>query len=270
MSQELLTTAEAARIAGVGASSVKRWADQKVLRCVRTAGGHRRFYLEDIQALMREPGDALVGVATEWSDIVLRGSQLEIQAQLFRARDRLGSWHAVADELGVALGEIGMRWARGEITIIEEHIASERLSRALERTVEAVPSGAHDPRCVLATAEHDEHTLGLSLVELCLREAGWGTLWSGRKTPTKALAELARSGDVDMLALSASPASSNRKQLARQAEELGSACREARVILTLGGSGAWPEAPHYGTRVRDLLSLHRLATGWRASKKGRV
>ena len=38
MSDDLLTTADAARLAGVGASSVKRWADSNLLRCVRTAG----------------------------------------------------------------------------------------------------------------------------------------------------------------------------------------------------------------------------------------
>jgi len=265
MSHDLLTTVEAARIAGVGASSIKRWADQNILRCVRTAGGHRRFYREDIQAFLREHGDALVGVATEWTDIVLRRSQSELQGQLFRARDQLGSWHAVADALGVALAEIGMRWARGEITIIEEHIASEKLSRALERALEAVPFSAQDPRCVLATAENDEHTLGLSLVELCLREVGWGTVWSGSKTPTQDLAELARSGNIEMLAMSASPASTNAKQLAREAEELGAACREGGVLLTFGGSGAWPDEPLYGTRVHDLLTLHRLATDWRTS-----
>jgi MerR family transcriptional regulator, light-induced transcriptional regulator len=195
----------------------------------------------------------------------LRGSPWEILGQLFRARDRQGSWHAAANELGVGLAELGMRWARGEITVIQEHIATENLSRALERAVEAIPSTAHDPRCVLATAEDDEHTLGLSLVELCLREAGWGTVWSGSRTPTKDLADLARSGDVDMLAMSASPASSDAKQLAREAEQLGAACREAGVILAFGGSGPWPDAPDYGTRVRDLLTLHRLATDWRAS-----
>lgn len=265
MSRELLTTAEAARIAGVGASSVKRWADQEVLRCVRTAGGHRRFYRDDIEAFMREHGDAIVGVAAEWGDIVLRGGPFEIQGHLMHARDRLGSWHAVADELGIALGEIGMRWARGEITVIEEHVGSENLSRALQRAIEAIPSTPDAPRCLLATAENDEHTLGLSLVELCLREAGWGTVWSGRKTPTKALAELARSGDIDMLALSASAASTNATELANEAKELGDACREAGVILILGGSGAWPETPHYGNRIRDLPTLSRLATTWRAS-----
>ncbi len=265
MNHDLLTTAEAAHIAGVGASSVKRWADQNLLRCVRTAGGHRRFHREDLDAFLREHGEGIVGAATEWVEHLLHGGVFEIQGELLRARDRLGAWHAVADELGAALAELGQRWARGELTVIEEHIASEKLSRAVGRAVETIPSTGADPSCLLATAESDEHTLGLSLVELCLRETGWATVWSGRRTPTQDLIDLVRQGGLDMLALSASAASTNAQRLAAEAEQLGGACREAGLILVLGGSGAWPDKPHYGTCVRDLGTLHRLAATWRAS-----
>ena len=87
-------------------------------------------------------------------------------------------------------------------------------------------------------------------------------------TPTKDLIELAQRGSVKMLAISASVAASNAKRLAREADQLGDACRKAGIILTLGGSGAWPDEPSYGTRVRDLNTLHRLAKGWRASQGG--
>lgn len=265
MSLELLTTAEAARLAGVGASSVKRWADQNLLRCVRTAGGHRRFHRQDLEAFLREHGDQVLGSQSDWVDVALHGGVFEIQGELLRARDRLGAWHDVASELGGALVELGARWARREITVIEEHVASEKLTRAIQRAVESMPLSDSAPRCLLATAETDEHTLGLALVELCLREAGWACVWSGRNTPLSELDALARSGDVEMLALSASPASTNAKRLRAEAAQIGEACRQAGVILVLGGDGAWPEEPSYGTRLRDLRALSRLATGWRAS-----
>jgi hypothetical protein len=68
-----------------------------------------------------------------------------------------------------------------------------------------------------------------------------------------------------MLAISASEASTDAKRLAAEAEQLGRACREAGSLLVLGGSGAWPAEPHYGTCVRDLGTLHRLGSTWRAS-----
>jgi excisionase family DNA binding protein len=265
MSNELLTTAEAARIAGVGASSVKRWADQNLLRCVRTAGGHRRFYRDDLETFLHEHGATMHSGTGEWVEVMLNGGLFEIQGELFRARDRLGAWHAVADEVGQALAELGSRWERGEITVIEEHIASEKLGRAIQRALETIPSSDGDPRALLATASSDEHTLGLALVELCLREANWSTVWTGRRTPADELIDIARSGQFDLIALSASAASSNTARLAGEAKALGEACRQAGAILVLGGGGAWPDDPAYGTRVRDLGTLHRLTTGWRAS-----
>ena len=41
--KDYLTTTSAARMAGVGVSSIKRWADDGKLRTVRTPGGHRRL-----------------------------------------------------------------------------------------------------------------------------------------------------------------------------------------------------------------------------------
>jgi excisionase family DNA binding protein len=259
MSDELLTTAEAARIAGVGTSSVKRWADQNLLRCVRTAGGHRRFYRADLDRFMQEHGDTLAGSAPQWLELFLHGGLFELQGELFRARDRRGAWHAVGSELGSAIAELGAAWQRGEVTVIEEHLASEKVARALQRVVESIPSADSDPRCLLATAEGDEHTLGLSLVELCLREAGFAALWSGRGTPTAELVELVRAGGIQMVAISASLISSNAGRLADQAGRLGSACRAQGAELLLGGAGAWPEPPPYGAVVRDLATLHRLA-----------
>lgn len=265
MSEDLLTTAEAARLAGVGISSVKRWADQNLIRCLRTAGGHRRFHRHELETFLREHGELLSGSADEWVQTVLESGSYELQGELFRGRDRLGSWHAVADELGRALTELGARWERGEISVIEEHVTSEKLSRAIQRVAEAMPASAADPRALLATAEGDEHTLGLSLVELCLRETGWHAIWSGRRTPTAALVDLVREGQLELLAVSASVASNDAQSLARQADELGDACRDAGILLAFGGRGAWPEQPSYGTRVRDLGTLNRLAAGWRAA-----
>ncbi len=51
MSQELLTTREVSAMLGVGTTSIKRWADEGELECVRTPGGHRRFPLKAVVRL---------------------------------------------------------------------------------------------------------------------------------------------------------------------------------------------------------------------------
>lgn len=49
----LLSLGEASRLLGVDETTLRRWADRRELRSVRTPGGHRRFAEEDLSALMR-------------------------------------------------------------------------------------------------------------------------------------------------------------------------------------------------------------------------
>lgn len=48
---ELLTPSEVARLMRVDPKTVTRWAKAGKLRCIRTLGGHRRFFAEDFASL---------------------------------------------------------------------------------------------------------------------------------------------------------------------------------------------------------------------------
>ena len=54
MADALITTRAAAALLGVGTTSIKRWADDGTLACVRTAGGHRRFLRGDVLRLLQD------------------------------------------------------------------------------------------------------------------------------------------------------------------------------------------------------------------------
>jgi len=54
MTSTLITTRAAAGLLGVGTTSIKRWADDGTLPCVRTAGGHRRFLRSDVLGLLHQ------------------------------------------------------------------------------------------------------------------------------------------------------------------------------------------------------------------------
>jgi len=262
---DLMSTREFAELAGVGPSAVKRWADAGRLDCVRTAGGHRRFRRAEVERFLRGAAEgAGNGRADPWIAALLgaRGG-LGLEPLLLSERSRTGAWHRVAEEAGVALVSLGERWEAGEVSILEEHLASDRLVRALARVGEAIPVGGDAPRALLAVAEAEEHTLGLALAELVLREAGWTTLWAGRSSPTKELAATVQRGGMHLLAVAASETSADALALRRQAEELGRACRVAGVPLLLGGGGPWPERPRHGLRLRAFEPLHRWAVAER-------
>ncbi len=262
---EFLTSAEVARLLGVGPTSIKRWADSGLLRCARTAGRHRRFTRDEVARFQRRqqevhpPDPAQVD---EWIRRLERdGDPYEALSALLGERARLGSWWQVGELIGVVLIELGRRWEQGTITVLEEHLASERLARVLARAADAIPVPSGAPKALLSSVTGDEHTLGLQLAELCLRERGWRAQWAGRSVPSTELEAHVRQGECEMLALSAAVVCQDREQLAGLVRSLGRAAEESGVQLVLGGSGAWPEPggelPSFH-RVRNFRELDEL------------
>jgi excisionase family DNA binding protein len=54
---ELMTPAEVARLFGVRAPTITRWAKAGRLSTIRTLGGHRRFLADEVRALLAKAGD---------------------------------------------------------------------------------------------------------------------------------------------------------------------------------------------------------------------
>lgn len=58
MDQSWLTLGEASRMLGVDPDTLRRWSDNGKVDLLRTPGGHRRFRLETIQAMLPRPRTA--------------------------------------------------------------------------------------------------------------------------------------------------------------------------------------------------------------------
>jgi MerR family transcriptional regulator, light-induced transcriptional regulator len=260
MPHTLLTTREAARLLGVGPTSIKRWADSGLIICVKTPGGHRRYDRDSVLAMLgskterpaEEPSEA------RWIELLGRAGPIaEVGDALRRERERTGSWWAVADAMAMVLREVGRRWEAGALTILEEHLISARLMRAVNQCAEEIGVTAGAPACLLLTAAGEDHTLPLALAELCLREAGWSARWAGRRTPLDQTASFVASGAVRMLIVSGTAYSSDEASLALQAQTLGAACRAAGVRLVLAGSARWPTHLAYGDRLTSFGEFGR-------------
>ena len=262
MTQKLLTGAEVAKLLGVPAVSVKRWADMGLLRSTQSAGNRRRFDPVEVERFLKDQTGAVQpenGPEVEgWLELLLSDCDThQLLATIYAERARLGAWWKVAESLSAVLEEIGERWAEGTLSILEEHIATERLARVLARVSDQLPSRPGAPRLLLTTAEGEEHTLGLSLAEIVIREHGWPVLWAGRRVPLSEIVAHVASGSVDAVAVSASSIADPGDLLA-QTERLGAICRAGEVHLLLGGSGPWPEWIPYGARVVTFQELR----GW--------
>jgi len=61
IADQLLTSGDAARVAGVSVDSIRNWADNGRLPSIRTAGGVRLFTRQDLERVVQErntPGEA--------------------------------------------------------------------------------------------------------------------------------------------------------------------------------------------------------------------
>lgn len=253
------STTDVAKYLGVTSSTVKRWADAGLLESQRTAGGHRRFERAAVNAFVaRHGGGERRGDDAEerWLTLLISGADpFALQGELLLERSRVGSFRAVSDLVGGALRALGEAWEQGDVTLLEEHGASERLSRALAALCMSLPVRLGAPRCFLATAPGDEHALGLRLAELCLREASVEVVWGGAFTPLDAILGYADDPGIRLVGLSASAFSSEPDGLAHAASMVAESCERTGKGLLLGGSGAWPEPPAHGRRVHTFDDL---------------
>lgn len=262
----LLTTSAAARLLGVGPTTIKRWADEGRLVAVKTVGGHRRIVRESADRMLRQDRihTALAPVESgdlfgeRWAGLLLEEVEpRRIQAALLKERARLGSWWRVADFVGEVIDQLGTLWETGAVTVAEEHVASNGLTRAISACAAAIPSNPQAPRALLCSVEGELHTLGIHLVELTLHEAGWGTLWLGGYTPGEVLMDALDRYHPELVAISASAWSSKPEQLAFLHARIAEACRTQETALVVGGRGAWPAAPGYGVRLFSFEELQR-------------
>lgn len=258
--KDLLTSAEVARLTGVGPTAVKRWADAGTLPCIRTAGGHRRFRREDVERFLTRTTSQPSAAWNDWIDTLLHDvDSYAVLSLLYGERSRRGGWYEVAHHLGALLDEVGQRWEAGALSVLDEHVISGALQRGLAAVVTAIPVDPDAPRCLLASVETDEHTLGLSLAELCLREAGWRSEWAGARTPVGTIVDRVERGDLAMVALSASAAATDGALLSATITQARQACADAGAQLVVGGAGAWPDPAPGVRRFRDLQTFYAFA-----------
>jgi methanogenic corrinoid protein MtbC1 len=104
-----------------------------------------------------------------------------------------------------AMALIGQRWQDGRWTIAEEHLASQTITRALERIrAPQGPEGRVGPLAVLAGVAGEHHAIGLICLDQVLREEGWNVANLGADVPAADLARFLARNQAELVALTAS------------------------------------------------------------------
>jgi MerR family transcriptional regulator, light-induced transcriptional regulator len=213
MSDELLRIGELSRLVGVPVELLRAWERRYgLLEPARTAGGFR-LYSEDDIALVRtmrahldrglsaaEAARVTLAEPRESSTPIVADGAGELARALERF-DEIGAQEVIDRLLATVtlevvlqrvvipyLHELGEKWQRGEISVGQEHFASNVLRGRLHGLARGWDRGA-GPRALLSCAEAELHDLPLLIFGVALRSHGWRISYLGADTPRASLAQ---------------------------------------------------------------------------------
>jgi methanogenic corrinoid protein MtbC1 len=210
---------------------------------------------------MRRQG---VATADAFRDALIAGDQVGTEEI---ARGAMADGMALADlyvdVMFPALIEVGDRWASGDLTVADEHLATSIVESLMARIGpgrDRLPS-RHRERVLMAGVELEGHVVGLRMLADLAEDAGFDVRYLGPSVPLDALLDLVARLAPDIVCLSVSVATPTTS-LVDAAEAL---VRRGSVKVLVGGSGVPPtlrEDPgvHYAPDVRAALDvLERLS-----------
>lgn len=289
MSNLLISTKEVAAMLNVTETTIKRWADENVLNCVRTHGGHRKFFLKDVVQFAENNGFTVGGsqpppmsrqqmerlqvgvhthdyakIATVLKEEALQSDREGLTMLLLYLYKRHIPLPVVLDRIVLpAFAEIGRDWEKGELGIDQEHAASHALAEALVRTAPELHRKKPNNKLALcACPEGELHELGLLGLAYSLECEGWGVYYLGGNTPVESIASVARVKRPDLVCLSLTSAEHGRN-LSEGLRKLASTVHAYNGKFLLGGqsthtlSVAGIEVDHIAASIQDAISYSR-------------
>ena len=148
----------------------------------------------------------VTGIGRAYAAALLRGDEVAAELVIREALEARLSAAEIDDEIiAPALWFVGELWERGEISVADEHIATEISIRvlALEREAQRVARARGGLCVMLAAPEGEQHVVALKMTGSLLRDAGYGVVMVGADVPADALAVSARRHEADVICLSA-------------------------------------------------------------------
>jgi DNA-binding transcriptional MerR regulator len=270
-----LRIGELAKRTGVSPELLRAWEQRYgLLQPTRTPGGFRLYSAADearVQRMQRLVSGGLAAAqaahlilsrepappTTSPAATTLEDAAANLSASLDRldeqaantALDRLLAAYTIETVLQEIilpyLHRLGDRWAAGEVSVAQEHFASNLLRGRLLGLAQGWGQG-QGPGAILACVPGEHHELGLLAFGVALRRRGWRITYLGADSPIGAVADIARSLPPAVVVL----LSINPEGFLDHAPEIEQLASQAPVMIA--GAGATPEvARQTHTHVLD-------------------
>ena len=255
----------ASALCGIPATTLRAWERRYGIPSPkRSAGAYRLYDADDVALLTRmrflvddgvAPSDAARVARADHEATTTDSAAASITIGLGMACDRiLGATHrwdpmAIDAELtrlsmlvdaqtlferviSPVLGEIGRRWERGEVSIAQEHMLSERLEVAVRASLRAMDR-TEGPLALIACIDCEQHVLGALGAALRFAANGARTVVLGAMMPPEAIGDAVRSMSPRVVGLSTSVSPPGARALFRA---YGKACGKTPWVV--GGAAA--------------------------------
>ena len=134
--------------------------------------------------------DQLAELSRAYTIALLTGDEVAAEVTIREALDARLTKAEIDDQIiAPALWYVGELWQRGEITIADEHLATEISLRvlALHREVHRLTAHRRRASVMLAAPSGERHIVALEMVADLLRDAGYRVLMLGADVPSGAL-----------------------------------------------------------------------------------
>jgi DNA-binding transcriptional MerR regulator/methylmalonyl-CoA mutase cobalamin-binding subunit len=271
----------ASRLTGLKPELIRAWESRyEAIQPARTAGGSRRYSVEDLRRLrlLRDVVDAghrigrIAGLTLgELEELVspVSGPESSLTDQIIGVSEKLDAFEtrellagllsergpaAFATQVAVPLlVEIGLRWRRGDLSIAVEHFASGIIRSLLIPRLGSSDSAGVGSRVVFATPSGEPHDLGTLISALLSVSVGVDVIFLGADVPADEIARCVVGSRAAGVVLGVVTLSKD------EAEQQIRACRRQlpeNVGVWIGGPGITVLTPIKG--VRRVLNFDQL------------
>lgn len=141
-----------------------------------------------------------------------------LRQRLGRELLRQGIPQFVQDTLSPLNHAVGEAWARGELSVHEEHVYTEAVQWLLRDVIASLSDNQGSPRVLLTTLPEEQHGLGLLMLAALLSLHGAYCISLGTQTPVQEIVNAAHAHKADIVALSFTNAYPQRRILPALAE----------------------------------------------------
>lgn len=255
---DTISSKTAAALLNVNESTIKRWADSNILKCVRTAGGHRKFLLEEIRYYAKrnysENTDLLDKIDSfslqpdyqlnnlkpfvkKIEKSLLAGNTKSVYDTLFMLYIKNIHPAVIFDKVVKKVFEnISDKYETNTLGIEDEHISSNTMISALSQFEKSiVPQKTNNKKVICCSLENELHGMGLLCLKISLLYSGYECIFPGTNLPLENLLSLIEEHKPEIVCISDSTQNES-KLIQKQFKKLEELSKKNNFSLFIGSS----------------------------------